>query len=239
MIIGGGHNGLVTAFYLAKAGYKPLVLERRAQPGGAAITEEFHPGFRCSTLAHSAGPLRPDIVRDMQLEKHGLNMISTEVAVTSLSPDGRALILYKDTEKAAQEIAKFSAEGCDQVSPVPGVAGQDGQSNRQGAHSGPAGHRQSQFGRSLGHAQHRPRRTQTGQARYVPPAALGTDGRRRSGGGIFRDRTAPRHHRRARNFRNISRPVVRRQQSRSSDPRRGRRAAPPALRGSPPAAWAP
>jgi phytoene dehydrogenase-like protein len=108
IIIGGGHNGLVTAFYLAKAGYKPLVLERRAQPGGAAITEEFHPGFRCSTLTHSAGPLRPDIVRDMQLEKHGLNMISTEVAVTSLSPDGSALVLYKDTEKAAQEIAQFS-----------------------------------------------------------------------------------------------------------------------------------
>jgi phytoene dehydrogenase-like protein len=108
VIIGGGHNGLVTAFYLAKAGYKPLVLERRAQPGGAAITEEFHPGFRCSTLAHSAGPLRPDIVRDMQLQKHGLNMIATEVSVTSLSPDGRALILYKDTEKAVQEIAKFS-----------------------------------------------------------------------------------------------------------------------------------
>ena len=108
VIIGGGHNGLVTAFYLAKAGYKPLVLERRTQPGGAAITEEFHPGFRCSTLAHSAGPLRPDIVRDMQLEKHGLNMIATEVAVTSLSPDGRALILYKDGERAAKEIANFS-----------------------------------------------------------------------------------------------------------------------------------
>ena len=107
VIIGGGHNGLVTAFYLAKAGYKPLVLERRAQPGGAAITEEFHPGFRCSTLAHSAGPLRRDIVRAMQLEKHGLNMIRTDVAVTALSPDGRALILYHDTEKAAQEIARL------------------------------------------------------------------------------------------------------------------------------------
>jgi phytoene dehydrogenase-like protein len=53
IIVGGGHNGLVTAFYLAKAGFKPLVLERRAQVGGAAITEEFHPGFRCSTLAHN------------------------------------------------------------------------------------------------------------------------------------------------------------------------------------------
>jgi phytoene dehydrogenase-like protein len=108
VIIGGGHNGLVTAFYLAKAGYKPLVLERRPQPGGAAITEEFHPGFRCSTLAHSAGPLRRDVVRDMQLQKHGLTMIPSEVGVTSLSPDGRALIFYSDLEKCAQEIGKFS-----------------------------------------------------------------------------------------------------------------------------------
>ena len=108
VIIGGGHNGLVTAFYLAKAGYKPLVLERRAEPGGAAITEEFHPGFRCSILAHAAGPLRPDIVRDMQLEKHGLRLIKPEVGVVALSPDGRALTLYNDVKKSAQEIAKFS-----------------------------------------------------------------------------------------------------------------------------------
>jgi phytoene dehydrogenase-like protein len=108
VIIGGGHNGLVTAFYLAKAGYKPLVLERRAQPGGAAITEEFHPGFRCSTLAHAAGPLRPDIVREMQLEKHGLKLISPDVAVTALSPDGRALVLHNDLKKSAQEIGNFS-----------------------------------------------------------------------------------------------------------------------------------
>jgi phytoene dehydrogenase-like protein len=108
VIIGGGHNGLVTAFYLAKAGYKPLVLERRAQPGGAAITEEFHPGFRCSTLAHSAGPLRPDVVRDMQLAKHGLKMIKPEAEMSSLSPDGRALTLYSDIEQSAQAIARFS-----------------------------------------------------------------------------------------------------------------------------------
>jgi phytoene dehydrogenase-like protein len=108
VIIGGGHNGLVTAFYLAKAGYKPLVLERRAQTGGAAITNEFHPGFRCSTLTHSAGPLRRDIVRDMQLEKHGLKMITPEAELTALTPDGRALTLYRDTEKSAQEIARFS-----------------------------------------------------------------------------------------------------------------------------------
>src|SRR5438309_1212968 len=108
VIIGGGHNGLVTAFYLAKAGFKPLVLERRTQPGGAAITEEFHPGFRCSTLAPSAGPLRTDVIRDMQLEKHGLKLITPEVSVASLSPDGRALTLYNDVRRSSQEIANFS-----------------------------------------------------------------------------------------------------------------------------------
>jgi phytoene dehydrogenase-like protein len=108
VIIGGGHNGLVTAFYLAKTGFKPLVLERRAQPGGAAITEEFHPGFRCSTLAHAAGPLRPDITRDMQLERHGLQLITPEVAVTALSPDGRALVLFRDARTAAEQIGDFS-----------------------------------------------------------------------------------------------------------------------------------
>src|SRR5712671_3618720 len=102
VIIGGGHNGLITAFYLAKAGFKPLVLERRAQVGGAAVTDEFHPGFRCSTLAHTAGPIRPDIVRDLQLEKHGLRLITPEVSVTALTPEGRALSLYQDTNKSVQ-----------------------------------------------------------------------------------------------------------------------------------------
>ena len=108
VIIGGGHNGLITAFYLAKAGYKPLVLERNAQVGGAAVTDEFHPGFRCSTLAHTAGPIRPEIVRGMQLERHGLKWITPEVCVTALSPDGRALSLYQDAKKSAEEISEFS-----------------------------------------------------------------------------------------------------------------------------------
>jgi phytoene dehydrogenase-like protein len=108
VIIGGGHNGLVTAFFLAKAGFKPLVLERSAQVGGAAITDEFHPGFRGSTLAHAAGPIRPDVVRDMRLEKHGLKFITPEVSVTALTPDGRALSLYRDAQQSAQEITAFS-----------------------------------------------------------------------------------------------------------------------------------
>ena len=108
VIIGGGHNGLVTAFYLAKAGFKPLVLERNAQVGGAAVTDEFHPGFRCSTLAHSAGPMRADIVRDMELEKHGAVFVTPDICVTALSPDGRALSLYQDADRSSQEIAAFS-----------------------------------------------------------------------------------------------------------------------------------
>ena len=108
IIIGGGHNGLVTAFYLARAGFKPLVLERRPQTGGAAITEEFSPGFRCSTLAHSTGPLLPEIVHDMQLERHGLKLITPEVALTALSPDGRALPLHHDVKRAVKEISGFS-----------------------------------------------------------------------------------------------------------------------------------
>ena len=110
VVIGGGHNGLVTAFYLAKAGYKPIVLERRNQVGGAAITGEFHPGFRSSVLAHSAGPIRADIVRDLELELNGLRLITPEVAVTTLSPEGPALTLYCDEDRAAQEIAKFSSK---------------------------------------------------------------------------------------------------------------------------------
>ena len=108
VIVGGGHNGLVTAFYLAKAGFKPLVLERRAQVGGAAITEELHPGFRCSTLSHLPGPLRADVVREMQLDQHGLKLTTPEVSTVSLLPDGRALVLYADAKRAAEEIAQWS-----------------------------------------------------------------------------------------------------------------------------------
>jgi phytoene dehydrogenase-like protein len=108
VILGAGHNGLVTAFYLAKAGYKPLILERRPTVGGCAITEEFHPGFRCSRLAHSAGPMRSDIVRGMELEKHGLKTYTPDVRVLSLSGDGKPLVLYSDAGKSQQEIARFS-----------------------------------------------------------------------------------------------------------------------------------
>ncbi len=110
VILGAGHNGLVTAFYLAKAGYKVTVLERRAVVGGCAITDEFHPGFRCSKLAHSAGPMRADIVADMGLEKHGLKTYSPDVRVCSLSATGKPLLLHGDVQKTQQEISQFSTK---------------------------------------------------------------------------------------------------------------------------------
>ncbi len=110
IIVGGGHNGLVTAFYLAKAGFKPLVLESRAVVGGCATTEEIAPGFRCSTLAHCMGPIRDDVYRDMQLERHGLKMIRSDLRVFAPAPDGRAISIYDDAEKSAQSIAKLSAK---------------------------------------------------------------------------------------------------------------------------------
>jgi phytoene dehydrogenase-like protein len=108
VIIGGGHNALVTAFYLARKGRKPLVLERRSQIGGAAVTEEFHPGFRCSTLAHAAGPLLPAIAKDMDLARHGLQVAEPPIRLFAPALDGRALFLHSDTAATAREIEKFS-----------------------------------------------------------------------------------------------------------------------------------
>jgi len=109
IIIGAGHNGLITAFYLAKAGFKPLVVERRPVVGGCAITEEFHPDFRCSRLAHNTGPIRSDIVADMELPRHGLKTYTPTVRMLSLAPGGN-LLLYGDQARSQQEIAKFSAK---------------------------------------------------------------------------------------------------------------------------------
>src|SRR5271166_817948 len=108
VIIGGGHNALISAFYLAKKGFKPLVLERRAIVGGAAVTEAFHPGFRCSTLAHAGGPPLPSIVSDMQLARHGLHKLESPVRILAPTADGRALTLYTDTKRSTEEIKKFS-----------------------------------------------------------------------------------------------------------------------------------
>ena len=109
-LIGGGHNALVTAFYLAKGGFKPLVFERREMVGGGAITEEFHPGFRASTLAHTLGPLRADVALDMQLESFDCEILHPDPRVFAPTPDGNALLFYNDVAKTAGEIARISAK---------------------------------------------------------------------------------------------------------------------------------
>jgi phytoene dehydrogenase-like protein len=110
VIIGGGHNALVAAFYLAKGGFKPVVLERREVVGGCAVTEEFHPGFRCSTLAHTWGPLRDDVVRDMRLEKFDCEILHPDPRMFAPDRDGRAVLFYNDHSKTAGGMARLSAK---------------------------------------------------------------------------------------------------------------------------------
>src|SRR5689334_714450 len=107
-IIGGGHNGLVAACYLAKAGLKTLVLERREVVGGGAVTEEIAPGFRVSTLDHTAGPFSAQVLSDLDLSRFGLEITAPEVRVLALSPDGRTLAIYNDTARTVSEVKNFS-----------------------------------------------------------------------------------------------------------------------------------
>lgn len=110
VLIGGGHNALITAFYLAKGGFKPVVLERREVLGGGAITEEFHPGFKASTLSHTLGPLRADVARDMQLEKYNLQIFRPDPRVFAPAPDGHGMLFYNDAAKTAGAISHLSAK---------------------------------------------------------------------------------------------------------------------------------
>src|ERR1700755_1537543 len=110
VLIGGGHNALITAFYLAKGGFKPVVLERREMVGGGAVTEEFHPGFRASTLAHTLGPLRADVARDLAVEKFDCQILEPDPRGFSPSLDGRGVLFYSDAGKTAGGIARVSAK---------------------------------------------------------------------------------------------------------------------------------
>jgi phytoene dehydrogenase-like protein len=109
IIIGGGHNGLVTACRLAKAGKRVLLLERRHVLGGACVTEtDTFPGFRVSTAAYLNGLLRPEIIREFRLADYGLRMLQRNPSSFTPLPDGRHLLLGPDEELNRREIAKFS-----------------------------------------------------------------------------------------------------------------------------------
>ncbi|OGO48987.1 MAG: hypothetical protein A2W37_03000 [Chloroflexi bacterium RBG_16_63_12] len=107
IIVGAGHNGLTTAAYLAKAGLKVLVLERRPVVGGAVVTEEIFPGFKFDTCAHG-GQLRPDIVRDLGLAQHGLEIVSAHPTLFAPQPDGRQLLLSQGIAQTVESIERFS-----------------------------------------------------------------------------------------------------------------------------------
>jgi phytoene dehydrogenase-like protein len=107
LIIGGGHNGLVCAAYLAAAGLKVTVLEQRAVVGGAAVTEEFHPGFRNSVAAYTVSLLNPKVIRDLELEKFGLRVVERRLANFLPTDDGRYLKV--GAGRTQEEVAKFSA----------------------------------------------------------------------------------------------------------------------------------
>jgi phytoene dehydrogenase-like protein len=109
IIIGAGPNGLTTAFYLAKAGLEPLVLEARNVVGGGAITAEMATGFKGPILAHAIGPLRGSIVRDMGLENR-VQFVRPDPRVVALSPEGRALVFSTDVSRTAESIGAFSTK---------------------------------------------------------------------------------------------------------------------------------
>jgi phytoene dehydrogenase-like protein len=108
LIIGGGHNGLVCAFYLARAGLKVRVLERRHLVGGAAVTEEFHPGFRNSIASYTVSLLNPKIIRDMRLTERGLRIIERPIANFLPQPDGGYLKLGGTLSRTQSEFRKYS-----------------------------------------------------------------------------------------------------------------------------------
>jgi phytoene dehydrogenase-like protein len=113
VILGGGHNGLVCAFYLARAGLKVTVLERRAVVGGAAVTEAFHPGFRNSTASYTVSLLNPTVIADMDLARHGLRVVERRVSNFLPLDDGQYLLAGEGRTQG--EVARFSAKDAERL----------------------------------------------------------------------------------------------------------------------------
>src|SRR5512145_2218568 len=112
IIIGGGHNGLTAAAYLAKAGWKVLVLEQRHILGGAAVTEEVYPGFKFTVFSYVVSLLRPEVIRELNLAKHGLHIMPLETAFVPME-NGDHLALYTDPASNRESIRRHSARDAD------------------------------------------------------------------------------------------------------------------------------
>src|SRR5438876_8961046 len=115
IIIGAGHNGLVTAAYLARAGKKVLVLERREMVGGCVVTEELWPGFKVSTASYVNSLFRPEIIRDLDLKRHGFAMLARSPSSFTPLPDGRYLLMGPDKEMTRREVSKFSKKDAENL----------------------------------------------------------------------------------------------------------------------------
>jgi phytoene dehydrogenase-like protein len=113
LIIGAGHNGLVAAAYLARAGLRVALCERRDIVGGAAVTEELAPGFRVSTASYALSMLRPDVYRDLELERHGLIAVPKDPQMFVPLPDGRSFFIWRDADRTRAEIEKIHAPDAD------------------------------------------------------------------------------------------------------------------------------
>src|ERR1700757_4309068 len=110
IVVGGGHNGLTAAAYLAQAGLSTVVLERREIVGGSCVTEEIAPGCRASTTSYIASMLRPEVISELRLAEHGLHMIPCDPAVQVPFLDGHVVPWWADRERARQEFSKISAK---------------------------------------------------------------------------------------------------------------------------------
>ncbi len=115
LIIGGGHNGLVCAFYLARAGLKVRVLERRGVVGGAAITQEFHPGFRNSVASYTVGLLHPSVIADLDLHRHGLRILRRPISNFLPMETGDGLEVGGSTARTQAEFARFSKRDAERL----------------------------------------------------------------------------------------------------------------------------
>ncbi len=115
LIVGGGHNGLVCACYLAAAGLNVCVVERRSVVGGAAVTEEFHPGFRNSTASYTVSLLNPKVIRDLNLARHGLTIVERPFANFLPLPDGNFIKVGGGLEATQREVARFSRRDAERL----------------------------------------------------------------------------------------------------------------------------